>query len=894
MQKDSINRENQRVRQYFRGQMAVIERDTDRVFKFLLPVQWLAILTAFVFFSEHTANFLNATVIGGAVVALLSLLGLFLFPGTVFTRQLLAVGQMFSAAVLFWVTGGNFETYLFIFASLVLLSFYRDINILITASIITIGGHLFLTRLGPFESAAAELFIGKWNWTEHTVLVLMADLLLVVAIRRNLNDMWKTAVRDSYLEASEERYHTVIEQMTESIFLVDPETARVIDCNHPFVKLVGCHNVEEATQLTVFDFDPVEPEEFKKTTRVLREENRSLTAIRKFKRRNGQHCYVEVKGRLISYLNQKAICVNARDITKQKKAELELKRLALVAKKTQNAVVITDPEGRIEWVNEGFTRLTGFQFAEVAGRKPGSILQGEKTSRETIAAIRERITKCQPFAGEIYNYHKNGTGYWLSLSIMPINDSRGKLRGFISVEMDITERKAMEEKLRHAYDELESRIGERTAELVRINEQLKTEVNERKRVEQELGEAQQFLRKVIDDIPSLIFVKDIHGRFILVNRALARMFGTRPEKMIGKTYGDFNMNRDEVERYHQDDEYVINNLEERIVHEEKLTDSNGNVHWLQTIKRPLIGDEGVESIIGIATDFTERKILESQLRHSQKLESIGQLAAGIAHEINTPTQYVGDNARFIRDAFTDINVVLDKYHQLFEMVKNKNISEKIIEEIADEIENADLEYLVEEIPNAIRQSLEGVSRIAKIVQSMKDFAHPGTSEKKAADLNKAIESTITVARNEWKYVADVETNFDNRLPLVPCLLGEINQVVLNMVINASHAIADVVGDGSHGKGKITITTTRVNDKWAEIRIGDTGTGVPPEIQGKIFDPFFTTKDVGKGTGQGLAISHTVVVEKHHGQLSFESEPGQGTTFIIRLPLEENGSIMEKG
>ena len=168
---------------------------------------------------------------------------------------------------------------------------------------------------------------------------------------------------------------------------------------------------------------------------------------------------------------------------------------------------------------------------------------------------------------------------------------------------------------------------------------------------------------------------------------------------------------------------------------------------------------------------------------------------------------------------------------------------------------------------------------------MKDFAHPGTKEKYFVDLNKAIESTITVARNEWKYVAEMQMNLDENLPHVPCLLGEFNQVILNMVINAAHAIGDVVGDGSHGKGKITVSTIQHKD-WAEIRISDTGTGIPVEVQNKIFDPFFTTKEVGKGTGQGLAISHTVVVEKHKGRLNFETEAGKGTTFIIQLPLNE--------
>lgn len=275
------------------------------------------------------------------------------------------------------------------------------------------------------------------------------------------------------------------------------------------------------------------------------------------------------------------------------------------------------------------------------------------------------------------------------------------------------------------------------------------------------------------------------------------------------------------------------------------------------------------------------------------MESIGQLAAGIAHEINTPTQYVSDNTRFIRDSFMDINTVLEKYDQLLSAVEAGQITPELISQVRQEARNVDLEYLSEEIPHAIEQSLEGVSRIAKIVQSMKDFAHPGTNEKKAIDLNRAIESTITVARNEWKFVANLETEFDETLPNVPCLLGEFNQVILNMIINATHAIAEAIGENMEEKGCIKVSTRRVND-WAGIQISDTGSGIPPEAQGKIFDLFFTTKEVGKGTGQGLAISHNVIVEKHHGQISFKTQMGKGTTFMIRLPLqaeEVNDSLL---
>jgi len=279
----------------------------------------------------------------------------------------------------------------------------------------------------------------------------------------------------------------------------------------------------------------------------------------------------------------------------------------------------------------------------------------------------------------------------------------------------------------------------------------------------------------------------------------------------------------------------------------------------------------------------QRKRMEVQLRHAQKMESIGQLAAGIAHEINTPTQYIGDNTRFVKDAFVDLSDVLQKHGELLKAVKAKNLSDDLIAQVESAIEKADLEYLTGEIPNAIEQSLEGVDRVAKIVRAMKEFSHPGTTEKTQVDLNHAIDSTLTVCCTEWKYVADMVTEFDPNLPLVQCMPGEINQTILNIVVNAAHAIGDVVRDSNGAKGTITVSTKRDGD-WAEVRIHDSGTGIPEHARSRVFDPFFTTKGVGKGTGQGLAIAHSVVVDKHGGTISFETETGKGTTFIIRLPF----------
>ncbi len=314
----------------------------------------------------------------------------------------------------------------------------------------------------------------------------------------------------------------------------------------------------------------------------------------------------------------------------------------------------------------------------------------------------------------------------------------------------------------------------------------------------------------------------------------------------------------------------------------RLAIPNKKEIFLKLTVSPICDDRGVTYIF-MGEDISDRLVLEHDLVQAQKLESIGHLAAGIAHEINTPTQIVGDNVRFLSDSFSDLFAVLDRYRALLMSAKSGTCAPDLIEACEAESRRADLDYLVEEIPKAIAQSAEGMNRIATIVRAMKEFAHPGSDEKICVDLNKAIESTVTVARNEWKYIADLTTDLATDLPLVPCLLGQFNQVILNMIVNATHAIADVV-KGTSVKGTITITTRRV-EGWAEVRITDSGTGIPEGIRRKIFDSFFTTKEVGKGTGQGLAIAHSVIVDKHQGTIAIESEMGRGATFIVRLPLE---------
>ncbi len=281
--------------------------------------------------------------------------------------------------------------------------------------------------------------------------------------------------------------------------------------------------------------------------------------------------------------------------------------------------------------------------------------------------------------------------------------------------------------------------------------------------------------------------------------------------------------------------------------------------------------------------LADLKSTQARLLQAHKLEAIGQLAAGIAHEINTPTQYVTDNVEFLSRAFERLCQLVVASRELLESAKQGAPPPAVLARAEASLANARIDYILAEAPKALQQSVDGLHRVANIVAAMKDFSHPSGGEKAPCDLNEAIASTVIVATNEWKYVAEVETDLDPNLPLVRCLRDEVNQVVLNLIVNGAHAIDAVVVGGSKGKGTIRIETTH-DGGWAEIRVTDTGCGIPEKARDRVFDPFFTTKPVGKGTGQGLAIAYSVIVEKHRGEISFETELGRGTTFIVRLPV----------
>ncbi len=295
----------------------------------------------------------------------------------------------------------------------------------------------------------------------------------------------------------------------------------------------------------------------------------------------------------------------------------------------------------------------------------------------------------------------------------------------------------------------------------------------------------------------------------------------------------------------------------------------------------LASSELLERNADLERDIEAIKRLELELRQAEKLRAVGQLASGIAHEINTPIQFVGDSVHFLKGAFNDLLKMGDVGRRLVETVERGDDASAVAAELRATADDIDLEYLLEELPKAFEQTAEGVRRVANIVAAMKDFGRQDQGERVPTDINRCLDSTLTVAHNELKYIADVQVSLGS-LPLVPAHAGELSQVFLNLLVNAAHAVGERF-KGSEQRGVVRVASEQ-RDNEVAITIADNGAGISDENKSRIFEPFFTTKPLGKGTGQGLAIARSIV-EKHGGSLSFESTVGQGTTFHIRLPIE---------
>ena len=463
------------------------------------------------------------------------------------------------------------------------------------------------------------------------------------------------------------------------------------------------------------------------------------------------------------------------------------------------------------------------------------------------------------------------------LSRSTFSDHDGGIAGIISVLLDLTDKNRAEKLLR-----------DRTAELLKSDAELKRQIKKARKAKRKVEQAHREMEHLISSLPTILIGLSRENQVIHWNAVAAREFERPAADMMGLTLNqcglewDWDKISDGIAKSQSEGCPVrLDNILYR--------NANGEERYLGLTITPFNakGSSNLGLTI-IGADITDRVKFETQLHQSQKMEAIGQLAAGIAHEINTPAQFVGDNTRFLQDAFGDLIAACSLYKESINAAECGTLNAEGIKDLERRVAELDIAYLEEEVPQAIQQTLKGIDRITHIVQAMKIFAHPGGGEKEPVDINKEIEKTVTITRNEWKYVADLITDFDTGLPSVQCHRAEFNQVILNLIVNAAHAIADVNAAQSSERGTIKISSSLAGS-WAEIRISDSGPGIPKEIRHRVFDLFFTTKEPGRGTGQGLAIAHSVIVDKHGGTIDIESEENRGTTFVIRLPVNENYS-----
>jgi signal transduction histidine kinase len=537
----------------------------------------------------------------------------------------------------------------------------------------------------------------------------------------------------------------------------------------------------------------------------------------------------------------------------------------LVTDRNVHGVAVYAPGGR---------RLAGL------GQFPSTLVQGEKvslTDERVLLTVRD-IRVDDGMVGQLY----------LALSTEHIASARFRAAQFPAMTTAIVLLFAILLALAHSFSVMMSevvRMFEERRQMERTEkERLEKLVSERT---QELERGREQYRLVVEGTQAIPFALDVEdGHFEYIGPQGPARLGFNEElwKQIGFLDKLMPRDRNGAVRARMDQSASGSFEAEATV----LTqdDRRVDLRWVASCEQS--DSTGQHKVLrGMMLDVTEQRRLENDLAQAQKLESVGRLAAGVAHEINTPVQFVSDSVHFVREAMDDLAEIVDKYRNLRAATLSGDKSgpdvvaaAKAAEEAEDD---ADLDYILENAPVALDRAREGLGRVAAIVRSMKEFAHPDRKEMAAADINQAIRSTLVIASNEYKYVAEVETDFDPALPHVNCYAGEVNQVVLNLIVNAAHAIGDVVKERGGGKGKIRVAT-RVLGESIEVAISDSGKGIPPDVRSRIFDPFFTTKEVGKGTGQGLAIARTVVVDKHGGTLHFETEVGKGTTFYIRLPI----------
>jgi|GEM_PF-1329658 len=643
-----------------------------------------------------------------------------------------------------------------------------------------------------------------------------------------------------------QRYRFIFENARDVILLIQRD-GRIIDVNSQAVNLYG-YDRDDLLSFSIMDLRA--PEARSQAFPQMDEANlKGILFETLHCRKNGSVFPVEVSSQGIDIEQNRYLLSIVRDISQRKKTEESLISLNRALDNSSNAVILTEPKGfKMLYQNQAFTNLLGYSLEELNAAGGFPVLYVHK---EMANEVYKNLHEGDVWQGELELLHKEGFSVQVQLYADRILNDAGMVLGLFGIITDIRERKLSEFAL----------------------------ATEKER-----------LSVTLQSIGDGVIATDVAGKVLVINPVAEEIIGCEPGEVIGEQLSDI-LPLTQYSAAHVEPEtneslgWMFNgsNQSETLLQEATLIDRHGATKTISVNRSPILDNAGrAIGYVLVVRNITDSIKAQMKMVLSQKLESIGALAAGIAHEINSPLQYIGDNTAFFQEATGQLMELQRCYEELVVAAeKGASLSDHIAR-VREMEEGIELDYLLEELPRAIEQTTDGIQRVRKLVLAMKEFSHPGTKDKKLSDLNKGIEATIAISRNEWKYVAEMQADLDPGLPLVECVIDEINQVILNIIVNAAHAINDVIEQDIYAQGFIKITT-RLVDGCVEVSIQDNGTGISKSVIAKIYDPFYTTKPVGKGTGQGLAIAHDIIVNKHQGTIDVYSEEGQGSNFVIRLP-----------
>lgn len=649
-------------------------------------------------------------------------------------------------------------------------------------------------------------------------------------------------IRD--VKESEKKYRDLVESANSLILRINSEG------NISFANQFASDYLQrDQTELLGLPFanllkEPIDGEDVQSIAHFLRFRsglNPTLMAVD-----NEEAGWVSWRARSFEGESPELLCIGT-DVSNEylaREAQKEIQeRFRALAKAAPVGIIITEVEGNLIYANETMHSLTGASTVEMAGQGWLKYIEPEDAQRIKSTWIDGKRYD------ERYEFRLLDGGIddrWVLGQAVALKNAQGRAVGSLVTLTDIT------------------RIKE--SELV-----------------------QSRLTAAIEQVPEMIMISDSDGVIQYVNSAFVRTTGYSKDEIINNSSSLLKSGEHDTVFYKELwDTLLLGDVWfGRIVNKRK----NGERYTQESTIGPIRNDDGeFIGYVSISRDVSDQLVIESRLRQSQKLESIGELAAGIAHEINTPTQYVASNLQFFEDAFKTYIGLSERCGNMLDFIAKSDISGDMdtLKELAENVmDREEIEYLNEDVPSALGESSAGLKRISEIVQSIKQLAHPGEMAKGYWSLNEIVTNAVMVSTSEWKYCAEIQYELDEGLPEVYCLKGEIGQVVLNLIVNAAHAI-DAAGMDEGEQGVITVRTL-AEDECVVLEISDTGSGIPDDIKERIFDPFFTTKEVGKGTGQGLAIAHNVVTNLHSGSLEVTSQLGEGSTFRIMLPFADKAS-----